>query len=123
MSNEMTDDLEQQLQRLRFRPLPPAWRREILAAVIPEKPQSPSSLLHFFYPGHFATVALATLWLLILAFHVTTPDVPRPSGPGMTIAQFRAIQFEREWAIAQLEEPELHIEGNRISAPLHRPRS
>ncbi|MDD5261563.1 MAG: hypothetical protein PHD76_06900 [Methylacidiphilales bacterium] len=123
MSNEMTDDLEQQLQRLRFRPLPTAWRREILAAAIPEKSQSPSSFLSFFYPGHYATAALAALWLLIFAFHFTTPDVPRPSGPGITIAQFKAIQFEREWAIAQLQEPELRIEGNRISAPLHRPRS
>ena len=121
----MKDHLESQLQNLKFRPLPPSWRREILAATTQVKTASldTSSLLRFFYPGHYATAALAFIWLFILGLHMTTPDIPKTPGEPISIAQFKAYQFERELIMAQIEEPGLRIQGNKISAPLHQPRS
>ena len=121
----MNDDLEQQLQRLQFRSVPASWRREILAAATPERPErlDAPGLLSFLYPGHYASATLAFIWLLIIALHLSTPETPRTAGTVMSITHFKAIQFERELIMAQLDEPVLHIEGNRISAPLHQPKT
>jgi hypothetical protein len=85
------DDFELRLQRQPLRPIPPAWRAEILAAARTAqaachpssvtrhlKPSWPSSILHslssLLWPHPKAWAGLAAVWILILAVNFSMRD-------------------------------------------------
>ena len=121
------NDLEQQLQRQPFRPIPPEWRGPILAAARqagrlpsaarPDRQASwwhavlapfdsrPSALL---WPSPRAWAALAVVWLGILAAQLAMRD-EAPSSPAqqatVSARQFKLARAEQQRLLAKLIEP------------------
>lgn len=91
------DPFEELLRRQPLRPLPPQWKREILAAArgasvspgrasLAEPYQTLYSRLSaFLWPSPAAWAGLAAMWLIILAFNLTavekSPSLAKASSP------------------------------------------
>jgi hypothetical protein len=129
------------LARLAPRRLPAAWKADILSAANSRAPQAPpqtvspcrrrreeSSLGRFGFEC-WAWGAIAAAWLVIFALHATTPALPPPSGPAMSMAEIERHWREvRRYAAMDLLPPEppapvrIQIEQEFV-LPAHRPRS
>jgi hypothetical protein len=80
----MSDELEQFAQRLGrqpLKPVPPAWRAEILGAARAGQPPRRSRLANvrhhlaaLLWPHPVAWAGLATVWIFILALNVSTRE-------------------------------------------------
>ncbi|MDB6068232.1 MAG: hypothetical protein JWR26_4440 [Pedosphaera sp.] len=77
------DDFEPELQRRPIRPVPAAWRAEILAQAheaaaatnsVPRAMQQSFSWRELFWPVPQAWAALAAIWIVILAVNYSTAD-------------------------------------------------
>ena len=125
-------DLESQLRRLKFHPLPVEGKTRILPANNKNpysreaaKPQSfLTAALRAFAPSReniWLLSPLVALWLLILALHLTTPDTPAPSGPSVNYAEFQRITLMTKLQIVMLENENRlpDCEGPSFSAPKH----
>jgi hypothetical protein len=82
------NDLEDQFRAQPLRPLPPAWRAEILNAACPESGNpgvSPVALMFRFIPKPVA-LPLAAAWVIIAILRVSTP-ASQPSSIATMIAE------------------------------------
>jgi hypothetical protein len=132
-----TDDFEKRLQRQPLRPIPAEWREEILCAAREAtrsaqasgsaQPtsgwRSALSALHsrlsgLLWPSPQAWAGLAAVWLIILAFDLTT------SGPSRLVAR-SASPPSTQFVMALLEEKRLLTEllgpPNQPLAPAESP--
>jgi hypothetical protein len=118
-------NLENQLRKLRPRSVPPDLRREVLKACIQSEEVSGfrfqvSAFLRAIYPGHSLTAALGCLWLVILAFHLDTPESRAPSGPPISWAAWKEAKQERDLLLAQMETPRFEVDLNKGSFSIPR---
>ena len=120
---------EKRLQDLPQRPLPPAWRQEILsAALAPATRHVPvASQTDFFYqlktlvtallwPNPRAWAGLAAIWMLVIGLNVTTRE-PVPVGVAQQLVrpspQMRELLREQERLLADLVGPKDSPEQNQ----------
>lgn len=75
------NEFEESLRSLRHRPLPPAWRREILAAC--EKPVA-ARWRDWLWPSPIAWGALAAIWVGLIVWHF---EMPTPASGSSSIAK------------------------------------
>jgi hypothetical protein len=120
-------ELESRLSRFAPRRLPAAWKAEILAVANARAPQPQRGV--FFGVERWAWGAVAAAWLVIFALRATTPALPPPSGPAMSMAELERHWREvRRYAAMDLLPPEpptpvrIQIEQEFV-LPAHRPRS
>ena len=87
------------VERLRGQPLkglPPDWRTDILAAAGAELPRTTPwpgavrALGAWLWPNSLAYAGLASVWVLILAFHLLTPSSPPPAAEDSAARQASA---------------------------------
>src|ERR1700722_16739041 len=114
------DDFEQQLQRQPLRPVPTAWRADILKAVdaassVPHAPRPTPSLLStinsqlssLLWPCPKAWAGLAAVWLVILAVNYANEDkseILEAKSPPPSPQMMMALQEQRRM-LARLIEP------------------
>jgi hypothetical protein len=112
------NDFEEILKRQPFRPVPPAWRAEILATA-PVPTSAPWWRLAF-WPSPYAWATLAAVWLVILGLDFAS----QPSHPADLRAQ---TQSSPEIFALLLEQRRLLDELSRPStipaSPLPNPRT
>ncbi len=119
------DEFENRLQRQPPRPVPPAWRDEILAAArrpaaatqdprsdpyrgFPALARLRQQLTAVLWPHPSAWAGLAAAWVVILALYLSGRDAPthRLTGTLATSApQVRQLLREQERILAELIEP------------------
>ncbi len=142
------DQFETKLQRQASRPLPPAWRKEILnaargAAASPRtertlaRPGSVTRLVSLLstlnhqlstvlWPHPKAWAGLAAAWLLVLAFNVAARDSAAPERASVAATpsgQVRQILREQEQLIAELSGQEQKPEVTPSKEVKPQPRS
>ncbi len=71
-------DPEALLRRLSPRPLPPEWKRDILASA-----RAPQGLTLVRRIERVLWAAIPAAWVVIMALQMTTPVIPRPAGPAI----------------------------------------
>jgi hypothetical protein len=120
-------ELESRLSRFAPRRLPATWKADILAVARSHAPQSRRNA--FFRIERWAWGAIAAVWLVIFALHASTPSLPPPAGPPLSLAEFERHWREiRRYAARDLLPPEpsapirLEIEQEFV-LPARRPRS
>jgi hypothetical protein len=131
----MNDEhFEQHLQGQPLRPIPPAWRADILAAAstaTPRPPEREADRARFWWrsllwPSPVAWAGVAAAWLLIVGLNHLTPGptstlAVSPGMGGFNLQTTLAMQhlFETE----QVENPKSHETEPRKPAPRPQPRS
>jgi hypothetical protein len=98
----MNSDFEKRLQEQPMREIPGHWRARLVAAA----PVPPAWWRQWLWPCPQAWAGLAAAWVLILLFHVATPDNPRlaRSSSPMTF-QSLAMMQRQTLAMEQLLGP------------------
>ena len=115
-------DFEKQLQRQPMRPIPAAWRAEILAAAQPAPAPSLSTLLShlstLFQPYPKAWGALAAVWVVILGINFANYE----SAPAMEASAKPPL---KEMVLALQNQRLLRAEliGGQESEPVDRPKT
>jgi hypothetical protein len=126
-----TDDFEKQLQRQPMRPIPSAWREEILVSAHRVQDNQLSTLSprplswwrDLLWPCPQAWAGLAAVWMLILALNAVTREPARvasarPAPPAREVLM--ALQ-ERRRMLVELAGPTAPVEPPKRFVP--RPRS
>jgi hypothetical protein len=125
-----SDDFENQLQRQPMRPIPSAWRDEILGAARHKceprhstlKPQQVSWWRELLWPCPQAWAGLAAVWMLIFALKVVTLEPAqvvsaRPALPvkelQMALQERRRMWVEFAGPTALVEPPKRFVPGPR----------
>jgi hypothetical protein len=125
------DEFEQRLRRQSWREVPPAWRREILAAAraagSPDHPREPAAarwwgqLSFLLWPSPRAWAAVAAAWLVILSGNLLiNAGAPAASGQPMNEAHLMENLRQRQRAMAELLEPAETIESPGTMRPAPR---
>ena len=134
------DHFEKRLQRQAFRPVPAAWREEVLsaarAAAAPAAPplfarRRPFAAPHgrlvsWLWPHPAAWVGLAALWLLVLGFTFANRESGQPALAGRTAPpspEIRELLKEQEQWLAELLGPSEPPEFDRPKSTAPQPRS
>lgn len=132
----MNDDFEKRLQRQPVRPVPSAWREEILGAARQAAPRvhtrrEASSdwlvtirqvLSFLFRPQRAGWTGLAAVWVVIIALHLAARDDSAPA-PAMQAANItspetlRALRQQRLLLTELVGRPEDHPPTRQHSAP------
>jgi hypothetical protein len=120
------NDLEQQLARQKFKPVPPEWRAAILRATTPE-PCASDELASSWWQAWFwgwprAWASLAALWALILLGQLTMPSVHSPqTATTMAYGASAAEAWrEQQQLLAELFPQERHAEPPKALPPRRR---
>jgi hypothetical protein len=127
------DPFEQRLQRQPLRPVPSAWREEILSAAERAAGSSHTSRLtphsswwcELFWPHPKAWAALAGVWLVMLGVQFALRDASprsfaRQSPPS---PQVRELLKQQEQLFAELVGPKETREADRPKSVAPQPRS
>jgi hypothetical protein len=134
------DHFEQQLQRQAFRPVPAAWREEVLSAahaasVSPAPPLvTPHGLLAelhgrltaWLWPHPVAWAGLGGVWLLVLGFAFAGGEPSQPTVARSTVPpspQMRELLKEQKQWLVELAGPNEPPEPERPKVPAPQPRS
>lgn len=124
-----TDDLERQLQRQRLRPIPPAWRADILRAARQAMASGDDAADEhpvpwwraWLWPSPEAWAGLAVVWVLILGLnYFARGPMPEPVA-GTSPARPRSSLRLALAAQRQLEAELLGLEARREEAPVEPP--
>ena len=118
------NDLEQQLARQEFKPVPPEWRADILRAAMPRVASEPSEpwWRAVFLEWPRAWASLAALWILILLGQLTMPSVHSPQAATMVAYGAGAAEAwrEQQQLFAELFPPERRTEPPKALPPRRR---
>ncbi len=127
------DDFEQKLQRQELKPVPAAWREEILSAARAAAPR-PSTLISrpalwwrdLLWPCPQAWAGLAAAWLVVLALNFMTGAEPRVAArrdSSPPSAEEQAVLREQRKLLVELAGlPEAGVAARPKSHPF-KPRS
>jgi hypothetical protein len=134
------DDFEQRLQRQEPRPIPPAWREDILSTARTAARSRPSSsaprasflstlrhqLSTLLWPSPRAWAGLAAAWLVIIVVNLSAGDdssraIARQTAPPPP--QLIDAVREQRRELARLIEPAVTSDADRPKTLLPRPRS
>ena len=119
------DPLESLLRRQPTRPVPPAWRDEILraaraaAASRPapvERPRAAGWLAALLWPHPVAWAGLAAIWLVVLGLNLASPEPSRHEMARETAPpspQMRELLQQQEQLLAELIGPARRPEADR----------
>ncbi len=136
------DPFEQRLRRQSVRPVPPAWREQILAAArshrrnatAPSVSEDDAALLAgwrlLFGRFPLAWAALAALWIVLVGVNLTLPgpfvSLPVPGHPSANLEALAALDFQP----SDLLSPGSELQSAPKATPIpvqpaapHRPRS
>jgi hypothetical protein len=94
----MNSEFENQLQRQPMREVPQHWRAKILSATQPQ----PARWREWFQPWPQAWKTLGAAWVVIFAFHFTTPSEPRQAGNPYPVAPQSFVILQERMMMAQL---------------------
>jgi hypothetical protein len=129
--NRMTpEDFEKQLERQPLRPVPAAWRADILKAANAASPAPSflstinSQLSTLLWPCPKAWAGLAAMWLVILAVNYATEDkseIIAAKSPPPSPQMMMALQEQRKM-LAKLIEPYDESQAEPPKAFVPRPR-
>ena len=97
------DDFERQLRAQPIRPLPPAWRGEILPQG--NKVHSMVWLRELLWPDPVAWAALAAIWLVILGANLIEPPAVRVQAAEVDSREQRLAVAERRQLWLEMMEP------------------
>jgi hypothetical protein len=107
MTKSMNDhDFEQQLRQQPLRPMPPAWRREILAAQRPSELSLTIWLRQLLWPHPAAWATLAAAWVLIMGLNFLSRETfhrPAINAELETQAQRLALAEQRRLWLELIE--------------------
>ncbi|HWX22244.1 MAG TPA: hypothetical protein VN578_20270 [Candidatus Binatia bacterium] len=134
------DQFERRLQRLPQRPVPHAWRDEILSATragevprparVAPRPSLLSNIRYqlstLLWPHPKAWGGLAALWLLVLGLNFATRESPQPQmarHAERPSPQIRELLKEQEQLFAELVGPIEKSEADRPKPAPPKPRS
>jgi hypothetical protein len=132
------DPFEERLQSQPLRPVPPAWRDDILRVaraaaspcVAPPAPSrawfSSSWLSALLWPHPKAWAALAALWLLVLGLNFASREPSRPQEARRSVPpspQLRQLLKQQQQLFAELIGPEEKPAADRTKPAAPQPRS
>ncbi len=129
--NDETEQFERRLSRQPLRPIPGAWREDILRderrVAVPNQKSRPSlfSAFYFLHSALFRWSALAAVWLVILvlnhAARDTSPVVLAKSAPPSP--QMLLALRQQQKLLAELIEPSATRDADKPKSFAPRPRS
>ncbi len=128
------DDFEKRLEHQRLRPIPGAWRGEILDAARRARDHQPSTFnpqpaswwRELLWPCPRAWAGLAAVWVLILALNSVTrepapaaqsPNAPRAPEVLMALRDHRRLLAELIESPMEVEPPKPSVPGPRTQLP------
>jgi hypothetical protein len=103
-----TEDFESLLRQQRQRPVPPAWRAQILARARAAAPAAPRGslavmLADLLWPTPKAWAGLAAAWGLILLVNFAQADGIRPTGTATSASPVYALQTQHRMMVELLD--------------------
>ena len=129
------DEFEQELEKQRLRPVPPAWRAGILEAARnaagsqishPSNHARVSWWRELFWPCPQAWAGLAVVWLVIFTLHLTKPaEGPSFAGPSIMppLDQPTQLSTQRAELVRLLENAPESAPSRSLPRALPGPRS